>query len=126
MSRRVYGWDQNPLADRHPFRCSNSSAAYAIENGIAFEVIDGDGRAAIQLAEPTPFEQSLRAAARDESLCSAKAVLQFVRTHCTGDKLHYEIPHAGDRSLYARHRRRLVHVSGRSIFDFRYQCARTA
>ena len=32
----------------------------------------------------------------------------------TGDPLHYEIPHAGDRSILARHHRRTLYVSPRN------------
>lgn len=125
MSRRVYGWDQNPLTDRHPFRCSNSSADYAVANGIAELIVDGDGREAIQLLEPAPIERELRKADSGPHV-SAKSILLFIRTHCTGEKLHYEIPRAGDRSIRARHHRAVVPVSGRSIFNYAYQCARTA
>lgn len=41
-------------------------------------------------------------------------LLPFARPRSSGDKLHYEIPHAGDRSLYARHHRRLLSVSARN------------
>lgn len=30
--------------------------------------------------------------------------------------LHYEVPHAGDRGLFARHRRKRIRVSGRNLF----------
>lgn len=33
------------------------------------------------------------------------------------DKLHYEIPRAGDRGLVARHRRRRIRVSSRNRFN---------
>jgi hypothetical protein len=35
----------------------------------------------------------------------------------SGDKLHYETPMAGDRSIFARHRRHIIHVSHRSLFS---------
>lgn len=41
-------------------------------------------------------------------------VLPFAKAHNYGDKLHYEIPHAGDRGCFARHRRRMIRVSARS------------
>lgn len=47
---------------------------------------------------------------------TAKTILAFIKTSNNGDKLHYEIPMAGDRSLLARHTRPLIHVSGRNLF----------
>jgi len=44
---------------------------------------------------------------------SAKSVLHFLKTRTDGEKLHYEIPMAGDRSVYVRARRRLLHPSRR-------------
>jgi len=44
-------------------------------------------------------------------------LLPFARLHNYGDKLHYEMPHAGDRSCFARHRERNIHVSGRNLFS---------
>ena len=100
MSTRVYGWDSNPVVDRFAYRCSNSSAENAVVDGLAFEIIDGEGRKAIQLAEPTPFERELKnISASAGPAVSAKAVLLFIKTHCSGDKLHYEIPMAGDVGL---------------------------
>jgi hypothetical protein len=43
-------------------------------------------------------------------------LLPFARPHNYGEKLHYEIPHAGDRSCFARHRPRHVRVSSRNLF----------
>jgi hypothetical protein len=114
----VYGWEQNPLTDRHPFRCSNSSADYAVKNGIAFKVVDGDGRTAIQLAEPKQIERELQKTSSGPYV-SAKTILLFIKTHCQGDKLHYEIPMAGDRGIFARHRRKLLHPSHRIAPEIR-------
>jgi hypothetical protein len=36
-----------------------------------------------------------------------------------GDKLHYEVPHAGDRGIAARHRRKFIRVSGRLAPELR-------
>jgi hypothetical protein len=112
MSRRVYGWDANPLVDRFAYRCSNSSAQAALADDIAFEITDGEGRRAIQLYEPEDtfgiYEPIL--AVRT----SANTILRFIKTHCQGDKLHYEIPHAGDRSTRARHHRRRIRPSHRT------------
>jgi hypothetical protein len=44
-------------------------------------------------------------------------LLPFARPHNYGEKLHYEIPHAGDRSCFARHRPRHVRVSSRNLFS---------
>lgn len=43
-------------------------------------------------------------------------LLPFSKPHCYGDKLHYETPMAGDRSIFARHHRKLLHPSSRSFF----------
>jgi hypothetical protein len=47
--------------------------------------------------------------------------IPFARLHNYGDKLHYEIPMAGDRGAFARHRRKLIRVSARS--GMRYAAA---
>jgi len=44
-------------------------------------------------------------------------VLPFAKPNSTGDKLHYEIPMAGDRSIFRRHYRKLLHPSSRGIFS---------
>lgn len=44
-------------------------------------------------------------------------VLPFARLHNYGDKLHYEMPMAGDRGCFARHRPRNIRVSSRSLFS---------
>lgn len=44
---------------------------------------------------------------------SAKSILHFLKTRTDGEKLHYEIPMAGDRSIFARHHRKLVRPSRR-------------
>jgi hypothetical protein len=38
------------------------------------------------------------------------------------DKLHYEMPHAGDRGTFARHRRHLIVVSARNLFARQIIC----
>jgi hypothetical protein len=48
-------------------------------------------------------------------------VVPFAKAHNYGDKLHYEIPMAGDRGAFARHRRKLIRVSARS--GMRYAAA---
>jgi hypothetical protein len=36
--------------------------------------------------------------------------------------MHYEMPHAGDRGTFARHRRKRIRVSGRIQPEFRFAC----
>lgn len=46
-------------------------------------------------------------------------LIPFARAHnpfLAPQKLHYETPHAGDRSIFARHRRPLIRVSHRNLF----------
>ena len=45
-------------------------------------------------------------------------LIPFVKPHTSGDKLHYECPMAGDRGIFARHHRRFIRVSSRSLFNF--------
>ncbi|HLZ49228.1 MAG TPA: hypothetical protein VKP61_00620 [Candidatus Acidoferrum sp.] len=113
MSTRVYGWDQNPDVDRFCFRCSNSSAENALRIGRAFEVIDADGRRAIQLVEPDENAGYISETVLGFAL-SANNVMRFIKTSQQGDRLHYEIPHAGDRGIFARHHRKFIRVSARS------------
>lgn len=44
-------------------------------------------------------------------------LLPFAKPRNQGDKLHYATPMAGDRTCFSRHRRRLIHVSHRSLFS---------
>jgi len=48
-------------------------------------------------------------------------LVPFAKEHNYGDKLHYEMPHAGDRGVFARHRRKMIRVSARS--GMRYAAA---
>lgn len=41
-------------------------------------------------------------------------LLPFSKPQSTGDKLHYEIPMAGDRGTFAQHRRPFIRVSARN------------
>jgi hypothetical protein len=61
-----------------------------------------------------------------DSPASAKTILMFIKTHQDGAKLHYEIPMAGDRSIFARHRRKLLHPSSRSLFNTQILPARAS
>jgi hypothetical protein len=115
MSKRVYGSGQNPAVDHRLYRCSESSASHALAVGSAVKIIDGDGREAIQLVESAAAAFFVREIALGFRV-SARTILAFVKTRTDGDKLHYEIPMAGDRTPYLRSQRRLIHVSGRSVF----------
>jgi hypothetical protein len=42
-------------------------------------------------------------------------LLPFAKAHNYGDKLHYEMPHAGDRSAIARSGMRRVNEGGKSV-----------
>ena len=48
---------------------------------------------------------------------SAKNILVFLKTRTDGELLHYEMPHAGDRSIFARHHRPTISVSSRPAFS---------
>lgn len=52
MSTRVYGWDQDVKSERFIYRCSDSSAEDAVDQGRADFIIDRDGRRAIQHRPP--------------------------------------------------------------------------
>jgi hypothetical protein len=121
MSIRVYGWNQNPAIDQRLYRCSNLSAVEALRKGQARSITDGDGRRAIQLTERIEF--SFSEAAKLGYVVSPGAVLKFIKTHNQGDKLHYEIPMAGDRSVLARHRPRNYFAS-RICRDEQCECHR--
>jgi len=126
MSRRVYGWDQNPSTDRFVYRCSNTSAQAAILDGFAEEIVDGDGRVAIRLRAPS---QGGVLGGSGAYALSASIILQFIRTHCQGSRLNYEMPMAGDRGMrrYGLFQRRnergavqlrshTINVSSRNLF----------
>jgi hypothetical protein len=44
-------------------------------------------------------------------------VLPFAKVHNYGDKLHYQIPMAGDKTAFARSRSRNIQVSSRVLFS---------
>lgn len=63
-----------------------------------------------------------RGACRSEAprvKASARTILHYMKTNCYGDKLHYEIPRAGDAGPFARHRRKFIRVSGRLAPELR-------
>jgi hypothetical protein len=53
-------------------------------------------------------------------------LIPFAKPNSSGDKLHYEIPMAGDRGIFARHHRRFIRVSSRSLFNFQVLPIRAA
>lgn len=112
----MYGADQNPAIDDFLYRCSCSSAAGIIADRRGFSVIDGDGRRAVQLFEGA----DTCADATTKQSVGLSALVPFARVlnpMIAPQKLHYEVPMAGDRSIFARHRRRKISVSSRSVFN---------
>jgi len=63
------------------------------------------------------FDEVLQARSDDSFPLQFGALLPFSKPHCYGDKLHYQIPLAGDRSAFARSRRRAINVSSRFLFS---------
>jgi hypothetical protein len=115
MSIRVYGSQQNPAVDHFLYRCSSSSGVQVIASGRGIEVMDGDGRRAIQLIQGADTCTD----ARIKESVGLSALIPFARVlnpMLAPQKLHYEIPHAGDRGCFARHHRRFIRVSSRSLF----------
>lgn len=102
------------MTERHSYRCSETSAGDALAAGRAVPVVDGDGRLSIQLVDARQCAE----VAAHESIGRSN-ILPFTRGSnplLAPDKFHYEIPRAGDRGIFARHRRRRIRVSGRSQF----------
>jgi hypothetical protein len=117
MSIRVYGVDQNPAIDRFLYRCSCSSGESSISTGNAKLITDGDGRRAIQLL---PAQEISAWPGTSDGSLGIGNLIPFGRSQnplLAPQKLHYEIPHAGERTCFARHRRRAIHVSSRSLFS---------
>jgi len=115
MSRRVYGAANNPLVDHFLYKCSETSAADALAAGRAKQIVDGEGRNAIQLTEGAPAHDVIEVM---ESVdLSAVIPARVLNPLVAPDKLPYEIPHAGDRSIFARHHRSLIRVSSRNLFN---------
>jgi|GEM_PF-6578026 len=112
MSIRVYGWQKNPAVDHYCYRLSDCRGQHLLETLAAIEILDGDGRRAIQLLAPREVQI--------EQTPGIGNLIPFGRLRnplLTPDKLHYEIPMAGDRTCRARHRRRRIRVSCRSKFS---------
>jgi hypothetical protein len=119
MSIRVYGSDQDPAVGIFLYRCSNSSGTNIVTSGrgrfIKF-TIDGTERRAVQLLEGA---EACDDALAKESI-GLSALIPFGRVlnpMLAPQPLLYEIPHAGDRTCFARHRRHKIRVSSRSRFS---------
>lgn len=118
MATRVYAHDANLSVDPFLYKLSVARAEeLALSGGGEFEIHEfPSGPRRILRLEP-PLEQDIFT--RGESI-GLSALIPFGRVlnpMLAPDKLHYEIPRAGDRTPYARSRRRLIHVSSRSFFS---------
>lgn len=111
MYFNVYDWDSIPGADRRLYSLSRKRAQELVLSGAAKFLALPDGRRVIQ--KLPPIEMQLERVGFNE-----KNLIAFGRGPLgiwqAPDKLHYEIPRAGDRTIFARHRRRLVRVSSRN------------
>jgi hypothetical protein len=116
MSIRVYGAEQDPAQSIFLYRCSNTSGANILASKRGRLVIDGTGRRAVQLLDGA---DTCDDALAKESI-GLSALIPFGRVlnpMLAPQPLHYEIPHAGDGTCFARHRRRRIQVSSRSKFS---------
>lgn len=116
MSIRVYGADQNPAVDHFLYRCSCSSGASILSSKRGRPIVDRDGRRAVQLLAGADTCND----AMTKELVGLNNLIPFGRVlnpMLAPQKLHYEIPMAGDRSIFARHRRPAITVSGRAVFS---------
>jgi len=52
MSKRVYGWEDNPAVDSFRFRLSDNRADDLVESGQADYITLNDGREAVQFLRP--------------------------------------------------------------------------
>lgn len=118
MSTSVYAWDSNPAIDPRLFPVSNLRAEQEVRSGISRFVLLPNGRKAIQRVAPAHHDPVVID-------CSGERIgkgnlVPFGRVHnpmLAPQKLHYEIPMAGDRTCFARHRRHLIEVSSRNLFS---------
>jgi hypothetical protein len=116
MSIRVYGADQDPASGIFLYRCSNTSGIQILAQRRGISIIDGDGRRAVQLlAGADTCDDAL--AKESVGLSALIPFGRLLNPMIAPQKLHYEIPHAGDRSCFARHRRHSIRVSSRSLFS---------
>jgi hypothetical protein len=116
MSIRVYGADANPAIDQFLYRCSSSSGANILASGRGKLIVDDRGKHAVQLLAGA---HTCDDALAHESI-GLSALIPFGRVlnpMLAPQPLHYEIPHAGDGTCFARHRRRKIQVSSRSLFS---------
>ena len=116
MSLSVYSWDSNPVIDRRLYPLSTRRAEEEVLAGISKLIKLPNGRNAIQRLPPEEIEDN---SAIGESIGIGNLVpFGMVHSHLIKPKpLHYEVPHAGDRSVVARHRRRAIRVSSRNLFS---------
>lgn len=111
MRMNVYEWDAIPGVSRRLYPLSAHRAEQFVSDGHARFVTLPSGRRAIQKRAPS------RGIDQGNGAVGCGNLIPFGSPRTTGDPFHYEIPHAGDRSCFARHRRKLIHVSGRPRFN---------
>jgi len=117
MSTSVYAWDSNPAIDRRLYPISNKRAQEDVLNGRAKFIVIASGRKAIQMLPPVRVEKI--SVEKMESI-GLSNLIPFGRSQnpmLAPQRLHYEVPMAGDRTCYARHHRRRIRVSTRSLFS---------
>jgi hypothetical protein len=121
MSTSVYSWDSNPAVDRRLYPISTRRAEQEVVDGISKFVQLANGRLAIQRLPPEELEDN---SSVSESIGIGNLVPFGVVHHrmIAPKPLHYEVPMAGDRTVFARHRRRRILVSSRNLFS-RQRCA---
>jgi len=119
MATSVYSWDANPAVDRRLYPISNKRAQQEVLAGFSRYILLESGRTAIQRLPPKVIPINCDAMVAAECV-GMSALIPFARVlnpMIAPAKLHYEIPHAGDRSVFARHRRSQISVSSRSLFN---------
>lgn len=123
MSLRVWAWDANPAVDRGLYRQSNIRAQEIVDSGRGVYITLPNGRTAVQLLPPPPKQATIRQVMLEDIRATA-ALIPFSKPS-NGDRLHYQIPMAGDlgirrHDLYRRFNvllRSRIKVSARKI-DF--------
>lgn len=115
MSTSVYAWDANPAIDRRLYPLSNKRAEQEVFDGVSKFIILANGRTAIQRFRPGG--QDIFEKMESIGLSNLIPFGRVLNPMLAPKKLHYEIPHAGDRTCFARHRRRFIRVSSRSLFS---------
>jgi hypothetical protein len=98
--------------NRGTYQLKRSAAAKKVRReSLSYEWLDDY---TIVEVEPLPAQQL--AILFWDGLLGTGNVLPFAKPNNYGDKLHYEVPMAGDRTTFARHRRHLLHPSSRNLF----------